>query len=161
MVCSTEGEIELVWIDWECATPVGSIARSLERIGTIDTMSVQALEGFSVVHEPYQELESGEYLVWKLTMTNRRLVIRAEDKTKFAERWELYYWEVPGAPGMVAKTRRAMWGEDVLIEAPLSQVGGTGRDLIMMAKSLPVEIFFIHGCSQIPELYPRAKGLPS
>lgn len=85
VVCSTEGEIELVWIDWECATPVGSIARSLERIGTIDTMSVEALEGFSVVHEPYQELESGVYLVWKLTMTNRRLVIRAEDKAKFAE----------------------------------------------------------------------------
>lgn len=61
----------------------------------------------------------------------------------------------------MAKSRREMWGETVLIEAPLSQVVSTGRDLIMMAKSLPVEIFFIHGCSQIPELYPRVKGLLS
>lgn len=147
---------KLVWIDWECATPVGSIARSLERTGTLDTMSVRALRGSPFVHLPHQELESGVYLIWKLVMTNKRLIIRRKDESLFTETSKSYFWEVAAEPVMVANSRIAMWGENALVESLVDSDGGVAVDLIMMAYSLPVEVFLVHGWSQIPSLNPNA-----
>lgn len=160
VLCAPDGR--LVWIDWECAAPVGSESRarfgSRQRTGTLDTMSIEALEGFPFVYLPQQELESGVYLMWKLIMTNKRLRIRVEDISMFTTRRKLYYWEVvPDSPVQVAQSRNAMWGRNALIEPIDGPAGGTGRDLAMMAKSLPVEVFLIHESSQIQDLHPLSQ----
>lgn len=146
----------LVWIDWECAAPVDTAGSSRQRTGTIDTMSIDVLEASPGVHSEHQELESGVYLIWKYTMTSKRLEIKPEDKAIFKDRKDKYGWEARVDPNTLADSRSNMWGQAARIGPPRSR-RATARDLVMMAKSVPAEVATIHALSQIPPLNPNEK----